>query len=176
MTRLDNKITAADMTNNLLQDSIPIAIPWIKCLPALAICILLFSSAKLTAEIYTWQDAQGHTHFGDRPPAESRATEHKLRINTYTSPKIKPLSGITPSKDLRKVVMYSTEWCGVCKTAKRYFKERKIPFREYDVEKSRKGESDFKRLRGQGVPIILVGKQRLNGFSTARFESIYKQK
>ena len=74
----------------------------------------------------------------------------------------------------RQVVMYSTTWCGVCKRAKGYFRERDIPYREYDVEKSAKGRRDYQRLKGRGVPIILVGDQRMNGFSRDRFESIYR--
>ena len=35
----------------------------------------------------------------------------------------------------KNVVMYSSEWCGVCKKAKTYFNANDIPFREYDVEK-----------------------------------------
>lgn len=44
---------------------------------------------------------------------------------------------------------------------------------EYDVEKSSKGKRDFKRLGGTGVPIILVGQKRLNGFSWETFEKLY---
>ncbi len=164
------------MTDNLSPDAKPAVKIWIWSICALLTCVLLITSASLQAEIYTWQDAQGRSYFGDRPPAESQATELKLRINTYTSPEIKPGSNFTASNDRREVVMYSTEWCGVCKTAKRYFKEKNIHFKEYDVERSGKGERDFRRLQGQGVPIILVGNQRMNGFSAARFESIYKLK
>jgi hypothetical protein len=46
-------------------------------------------------------------------------------------------------------------------------------FSEYDVDKSSKGKRDFKKLGGKGVPVILVGKQRMNGFSAGKFEKIY---
>jgi glutaredoxin len=140
--------------------------------------LLLFlglCSMQLHAGIYTWQDEQGRTHFGDRPPDREQATELKLRINTYTSPEIRPRAKTQSNRDTGKVILYSAQWCGVCKQAQRYFKQNNIPYQEYDVEKSLKGKRDFKRLQGKGVPIILVGDHRMNGFSPAGFEAIYQR-
>lgn len=39
------------------------------------ICLSLFSSRTVLAEIYQWTDDQGHTHFGDRPPQQHKSTE-----------------------------------------------------------------------------------------------------
>lgn len=142
---------------------------------SILLLLLCTCTAHLCADIYTWQDADGRTHFGDRPPQESQAKQLKLRINTYTSPEIKPLADFAPAQNDRTVVIYSTEWCGVCKKAKRYFKKKKIAYKEYDVEKTDKGKRDFNRLKGRGVPIILVGNQRLNGFSATQFESVYRE-
>jgi glutaredoxin len=133
--------------------------------------IALLTSSYSGAEIFTWKDAQGRTHFGDKPPAHLEAKHLELKINTISRPEVTSLdSGFGSQK---KVVIYSTEWCGACRKAKSYFKQKSIPYKEYDVEKSAKGRRDYKRLKGKGVPIILVGKQRMNGFSTSRFESIY---
>ena len=67
-----------------------------------------------------------------------------------------------------KVVLYSTTWCGYCKKARDYFLDQGIAFSEYDVEKSTRGRRDYARLGGKSVPIILVGKTRINGFSVAQ--------
>ncbi len=69
--------------------------------------------------------------------------------------------------------MYSASWCSACKRAKAYFEEQGIPYTEYDVEKSSKGKRDFKKLGGKGVPVILVGSKRINGFSRQAFERAY---
>ena len=71
--------------------------------------------------------------------------------------------------------MYSTTWCGYCKQARNYFQQNNIAFAEYDVEKSDKGKRDYKKMNGRGVPIILVGDKRMNGFSPGAFEKIYRQ-
>jgi len=131
----------------------------------------LIFTISVSAEILKWTDSDGRVHFGDKPPPGAETSIVEVRINTYESPNIEALQEILNPKD--KVVMYSAEWCGVCKKAKKYFKANNIPYKDYDIDKSSKGKKDYKKLGAKGVPVILVGKKRLNGFSAATFESIY---
>ena len=137
--------------------------------------MLVFIAGMLAAgaawsEIYRWTDANGKVHFADKPSVEHSSKTVKLRINTYESVSYK-----TSSVDVgRKVVMYSASWCGVCKRAKRYFQKQGIPFAEYDVEKSSKGKSEYRKLGARGVPVILVGNKRMDGFSVEGFEGLYR--
>ena len=131
----------------------------------------LIFTISVSAEILKWTDSDGRVHFGDKPPAGAETSIVEVRINTYESPNIEALQEILNPKD--KVVMYSAEWCGVCKKAKKYFRANNIPYKDYDIDKSSKGKKDYKKLGAKGVPVILVGKKRLNGFSAATFESIY---
>jgi glutaredoxin len=70
--------------------------------------------------------------------------------------------------------MLSASWCGTCKKAKQYFRRNGIPFREYDIENSSRGKRLYEQLGATGVPVILVGKQRMNGFSEAGFERLIR--
>lgn len=135
---------------------------------------LLVMPAIATAEIYRWVDSEGHTQFGDRPPVNGGAKRIEVDVNSYESVTIQPFEAYS-SKSVKSsgVVMYSTTWCGVCKRARRYFQARKIPFKEYDIEKTRKGKRDYARLQGRGVPIILVDGKRMSGFSASRFQRMY---
>lgn len=72
------------------------------------------------------------------------------------------------------VTLYSASWCGICRRARDYFTANQIPFDEYDVESTQKGFDDFRLYRGRGVPLIFVGSQRMDGFSVARFQQLYK--
>ncbi len=56
----------------------------------------------------------------------------------------------------------------------RWVDEKGIKYKEYDVEKSAKGKSEYRRLGAKGVPVILVGKRRMNGFSVDGFEKLYR--
>jgi len=131
------------------------------------------------AEVYKWVDENGRTHFSDKAPATAEAEKVTIKINTYSSPSYS--SDIFTSNNnkksnagsSRKVTLYSTTWCGVCKKAKAYFKQNRISYTEYDVENSNKGKQDYQKMNGKGVPIILVGNKRLNGFSQQSFEKLY---
>lgn len=121
-------------------------------------------------EIYRWVDENGKVHFSDKPSRQHASEDVKLRINTYEG-----VTYDTATVDVgKKVVMYSAAWCGVCKKAKRYFQDNRIAYTEYDIETSAKGRSDFKKLGAKGVPVILVGNRRMNGFSAAGFEKLYQ--
>jgi glutaredoxin len=131
--------------------------------------ILLFSTSEIEADIFKWTDEYGKVHFSDKRPTDADASKIKLKINTIKS--------ISYDRSLfnfgKKVVLYSTEWCGYCAKAKHYFKSKGIRFTEYDIEKSDKGRRQYQKMGATGVPVILVGNQRMNGFSEAGFEKIY---
>ena len=134
---------------------------------------LLLTSMMVNAEFYKWIDSKGNVHFTDTPPQGEKVEALELKINTYSAVEVTPLIERLGKKD--KVVMYSAIWCGICTKAKRYFKDKNIPYVIYDVEKSRSGKRDFKLLKGKSVPIIIVGDKRMNGFTVARFEKLYQQ-
>ncbi len=132
--------------------------------------LLLVIAESSTAEIYKWVDDQGKVHFSDKKPGNQDAERLEVRVNTYKS-----VSYNTSIFDTGKnVVMYSASWCGSCKKARKYFQKERIPFTEYDIEKDSKGKRQYKKLGARGVPVILVGKKRMNGFSERGFERLYK--
>ena len=71
------------------------------------------------------------------------------------------------------VVMYATDWCPYCAKARAYFKRTNTTYVEHDIEKSAAAHAEFKRLGGRGVPLILVGSEKLRGFNELAFESAY---
>jgi glutaredoxin len=143
----------------------------------LLLAFLAFTSIA-ASDVYRWTDEHGRIHFGDKPPADAATEQVDIRVNTYESPQIvyQPSDkSIATAAGRKSVVMYSAAWCGVCKRAAAYFNAKSIPFQEYDVETSARGKADFKRLGGRGVPVILVGKTRMNGFSAQNFEQLYSR-
>lgn len=141
-------------------------------LPVLTLLACL-GSCGVSAEIYQWTDASGTIQFSDKPPRNTPAETVKLKhINTFQSVSVDELpDGV--KADRQTVIIYSAAWCGVCIRAKQYFNSHNIPYRDYDIETSSKGRQDFARLRASGVPVILVGGKRMNGFSPGRFEALY---
>ncbi len=147
------------------------------CLVATCMLFLALTSPLSHAQLYKWIDAQGKIHYGDSPPKNADLKSITGDINSFNSVSVEPFEFdpqlIPASTDANSVVMYSTSWCGYCRSAAKYFRQRNISFTEYDIEKSEKGARDYRRLKGRGVPIILVGKKRMNGFDKSRFDKIY---
>ena len=91
-----------------------------------------------------------------RAPSEDRSTGGKS----------KPLRRDVP------VVMYSTDWCGVCKRARKYFEEQQIPFTEYDVDRNLQARNEYLLLNPRrSVPTIKIGNEVIVGFSPAAVEA-----
>ncbi len=139
------------------------------------------------AEIYKWVDNAGNTHFSDKPTAGNNSEQINLDVipaskSVPTFMRNKPNSAVpmskpTPkNKSKKKVVMYSTSWCGYCKKARNYFKKKGISFVDYDVEKLPSRMREFKKLGGTGYPLIIIGgKQKMLGFSAEDFDRRYKK-
>ncbi len=134
--------------------------------------ILLLVVLPGSAEIYRWVDERGKVHFGDRAPEDKSAERVQLEINSYTHVSYELQPDLERTGDSREVVMYSTNWCGYCKKARAFFKREGIAFKEYDIEKSASARRAYDRLGGRGVPVILVGKLRMNGFSESGFRRL----
>jgi len=147
--------------------------------------ILLFTalfiiSPIVLAEIFKWVDDDGNVHFSDNPPERAKTKKITLKINTYQSVQvIRPIPTRAPSNKAepadKSVIMYSAEWCGVCRRAKRFFNQNKIAFKEYDIDKSEEAKRKYKLLNARGVPVIFIDDIRLNGFSARQFKTIYYQ-
>lgn len=140
---------------------------------SLITCLLFLASFSVNGEIYKWVDDKGKMHFTDNPPSNKKVEEVKLKINSYTAVEVTSLVERLGRPD--KVVIYTADWCVYCKQAIQYFKDNNITFVDYDIKKSRTGKIDYKLLRGTGVPIIIVGNKRMNGFSVSGFDQLYQE-
>jgi glutaredoxin len=134
----------------------------------LLLCVLLAGTGAAHAEkVYKWVDEYGKLHYTNQPPERSdNAREVELRDAPLGDVAITPKPGV--------VTLYTTRSCGYCKRTREYLRRRGIPFIDHDVETSAAGRDGYWRLNGRGVPIILVGNQRLDGFDEQRLAQMLK--
>ena len=72
-----------------------------------------------------------------------------------------------------RVIMFSTPTCSYCNIAKRYFREKKIKFRDVDISRDQKAETDIQRRTGQtGVPVIMINNKPIIGFDKLKINQL----
>ena len=158
----------------------------LRMLLAVATVLLAFSISG--AEMYRWVDENGVITFKDTPPPVSKK---KKKVKVYQDSDFAPAPPPQPAPAKRSsksaaapaakmasqpapaphvpftgtVEMYVTSWCGYCKKAQSYLKSRGVPYETYDIEKDSDAKQRYKELGGHGVPLIIIGSNKMNGFS-----------
>lgn len=140
--------------------------------PFLAIALL--TAAAVQAGVYKWTDESGKTHYTDSPPPGRKAQEVKLQVKSLSGPAVVSKIQAPAAATRPRIKLFSAVWCGYCKLAKSHLARRGIAFEELDVEQSATGRDEYRRLDGRGVPVILVGDQRMDGFDPAALDVMLK--
>lgn len=73
-----------------------------------------------------------------------------------------------------KVIIFSTPTCSFCNSAKRYFKEKNIKFKDIDVSKDLAALKDMQRRTNgnTGVPVILINNRPIIGFDKGKINQL----
>ncbi len=74
-------------------------------------------------------------------------------------------------KTERKVTIYTTPGCSVCRKAKDYLTRKGVAYEEIDVAADRKAADEMVQKSGQmGVPVIIVDGVILAGFNQFKLD------
>lgn len=169
----------------------------IKCL---TIATLFFAVMTLPADsdIYNWTDENGVKHFSNEPPPDVDNIEQRAEIkhdaaqykqwdekrkaqldkildnepsDDGTEPeKVNPIAKKNAAPG--EVVIFTTPTCGYCKKAKAFFAKHNIAYTEYDIAADHQARKRFQELKGNGVPLIYIGKERMVGFNQSRLQHL----
>jgi glutaredoxin len=69
-----------------------------------------------------------------------------------------------------EVVVFGASWCGACRQAEAYLRERYVPFVEHDIEREPEARADMQRraraagITANGIPIIDIRGRVMQGF------------
>ena len=74
-----------------------------------------------------------------------------------------------------RVTLYSTSRCPNCRRLKQWLAQHKLRFQEFDIERNQRAFREFQRLGSRGVPLLLVDRQRVDGFDPKRLEQVFRQ-
>lgn len=77
-----------------------------------------------------------------------------------------------------KLVVYKTEWCGVCKKLRSYLDRKGVEYELKDVEKDPGAAAELQAFAADkggwrgSVPVIRIGDEMMTGFDRARLEKM----
>lgn len=74
-----------------------------------------------------------------------------------------------------EVAVYTRQGCKYSRDAIKFLKDNNINYKEYDIYNNPIGKAHFKALDAKGVPVILAGEERLNGYSASSLRRMLKK-
>lgn len=76
-------------------------------------------------------------------------------------------------KSDKKVVIYSTPTCPICKRAKEYLSKKGVSYQDIDVAANREAAREMIHKSGQmGVPVIFVDTKMMVGFNQTKLDEL----
>ena len=76
-----------------------------------------------------------------------------------------PVSIAEASAEQPEVLLYATSWCPYCAKTREFFRMHGIRYTEYDIEQSTAAAKGYRRLNGNGVPVVVVGERVVHGYN-----------
>jgi len=110
-------------------------------------------SADGTDTLYRWQE-DGQVVYGDSPPNPSTAETLQYSGEQLL---LRHGSMAADASGRHPVILLTRRDCAVCNRTRSLLYERRVPFREFDIELSGFGRREYQRLRANTVPMVLIG-------------------
>jgi glutaredoxin len=96
-----------------------------------------------------------------------------LIVSTPTARKV-PFPADLASCDM---LLFTTQSCHYCKAARRLLNKPEITINwcEIDTQQTKEGYALFREIGGQGVPVAIIGNERIDGYSQVSYEKAIKK-
>ncbi len=74
-----------------------------------------------------------------------------------------------------RVVLYSAEWCGACKKAKKHLERRGVAFAVRDVDDPAVEQELLRKTGARSIPVLDVGGRIFRGFNARAYDDLVGQ-
>jgi mycoredoxin len=93
-------------------------------------------------------------------PAALQLVQGDSQDAAYVSHDSRPLVERTG----RPVILFSTATCGYCAQARALLDARQVDYADLRIDDSDLARNEFEALAAVGVPVLLIGQRRIEGF------------
>jgi glutaredoxin len=162
----------------------------------LLISLILIAIGIASAEIYTWVDENGVTHYSDAPtsddlPTETEPVDRPKKVEKAVDAPEPPaptaqqkerhelmesISRLLEESDPAEkrqgpsVELYVSDYCPWCKKAEQFFRREGIEYTLYNVQRDPEAARRMRSLtRYNGVPFAVVNGHKIEGYSVTAY-------
>jgi glutaredoxin len=153
------------------------------------LCALCLCSAAHAEKLYKVVGPDGKITYTDRPPEDGKSKISTMEIQSAPSTPLPDAvlkyqaelqksmqNRLAAAKEMGSIgtpVLFSAAWCGYCTKAKAYLSAKKINYREVDIDTEDGAKSYFEAGGKTGIPLLVAGAKRQQGFSDASYDSFF---
>ena len=132
---------------------------------------LLLCAGGAAAQVYKWVDANGKTHFTDKPPPASAKTSQIKSSNSAGGGGVQLPYALATAVRNFPVTLYTTSPCAGCDQGRVLLKARGVPFSEKTVSTG-EDEQKLKEITGSvNLPVLFVGNAKTNGYQAGAWNT-----
>ena len=111
-----------------------------------------------------WRDRVGYVELAEPPPLSPAEARRASRADATAANDARAAT--------RSVVLYSADWCGYCRKAKRHLEDRGVPYELRDVDIPAAKEELLARTGGKGIPVLDLDGRILRGYSPGSYDDL----
>jgi glutaredoxin len=111
-----------------------------------------------------WRDRVGYVELAEPPPLSPAEARRASRADATAANDMRAAT--------RSVVLYSADWCGYCRKAKRHLEDRGVPYELRDVDIPAAKEELLARTGGKGIPVLDLDGRILRGYSRGSYDDL----
>jgi glutaredoxin len=110
-----------------------------------------------------WRDRVGFVELAEPPPLSPADARRSARADASVA---------RASEPTRTVILYSADWCGYCRQAKRHLEDRDVPYELRDVDVPATKAELLARTGGKGIPVLDLDGRILRGYSRGSYDDL----
>lgn len=125
----------------------------------------------------TWRDKVGFVEMDSAPPLSPTMAE-RTRTRRYASTSGTGSGGTqrVAARMPDTVILYSADWCGACKEAKRHLDAMGINYETRDIDIPENLNDLVAKTGQRGIPVLDVGGRVVTGFSPDDYDDLIRQR
>jgi glutaredoxin len=153
---------------------------------AMAFCVTIFLFTANAGTVYKVVGPDGKITYSDHEPEKGQSSK-ALNFNDLPSSPVPPLPAeankakaalqarTSPVAEVQsRNVIFTASWCGYCKKAKVYLRNKGISIGELDID-TPSGRESYRSAGGSGIPLLLYQGKRVQGFSEPAYNAVFMQ-